>query len=182
MLSQSPDTSQTASGPHNPHPHPDTLSDPSDDFTPKKGPASIATGSEETEHVVNQPCNRTQPHRSHHDSRQQLPSGGADTSRAASTSQQELSSTEHSTRGSGRPLPKLTVSDVSPEVFRLVLEFAYSGSLQVLPPRWLKAAGAELLFEAAQRYLMPLLKVEVMPPNANSAARCVMALSCCDCF
>ena len=62
-------------------------------------------------------------------------------------------------QGTDRQLPQLNVSDVSHEVFQLVLEFAYSGSLAVLPPCWLKAAGAELLFEAAERYLMPLLKV-----------------------
>ena len=56
-------------------------------------------------------------------------------------------------------LPQLAVADVAAEVFQLVLEFAYSGSVQILAPRWLKAAGAELLFEAAERYLLPLLKV-----------------------
>ena len=56
-------------------------------------------------------------------------------------------------------LPQLAVADVAAEVFHLVLEFAYSGSVQILAPRWLKAAGAELLFEAAERYLLPLLKV-----------------------
>ena len=54
------------------------------------------------------------------------------------------------------------MSDVLPEVFQFVLEFAYSGSLAVLGPRWLKASGAELLFEAAERYLMPLLKVFIL--------------------
>ncbi len=56
-------------------------------------------------------------------------------------------------------LPQLAVADVTPEVFRLVLEFAYSGSVQILAPQWLKASGAEQLFEAAERYLLPLLKV-----------------------
>ena len=56
-------------------------------------------------------------------------------------------------------LPVLPVSDVSSDVFQLVLEFAYSGAVQVLAPQWLKASGAELLFEAAERYLLPLLKV-----------------------
>ena len=56
-------------------------------------------------------------------------------------------------------LPTLTVSDMTPEVFRLVLEFVYTGSVQILAPCWLKASGAELLFEAAERYLLPLLKV-----------------------
>lgn len=60
-------------------------------------------------------------------------------------------------------LPKLVVSDVTPQVFQLVLEFAYSGSIQILAPHWLKAAGAELLFEAAERYLLSLLKVSIMP-------------------
>ncbi len=56
-------------------------------------------------------------------------------------------------------LPQLAVADVTPEVFRLVLEFVYSGSVQILAPQWLKASGAEQLFEAAERYLLPLLKV-----------------------
>ena len=56
-------------------------------------------------------------------------------------------------------LPHLAVADVTPEVFRLVLEFMYSGSVQLLAPQWLKASGAEQLFEAAERYLLPLLKV-----------------------
>ncbi len=56
-------------------------------------------------------------------------------------------------------LPQLAVADVTPEVFRLVLEFTYSGSVQILAPQWLKASGAEQLFEAAERYLLPLLKV-----------------------
>ncbi|DBA71696.1 TPA: hypothetical protein ACH3X2_001145 [Trebouxia sp. C0005] len=58
-------------------------------------------------------------------------------------------------------LPQLAVADVTPEVFRLVLEFMYSGSVQILAPQWLKASGAEQLFEAAERYLLPLLKREV---------------------
>ncbi|DBA84084.1 hypothetical protein WJX77_009279 [Trebouxia sp. C0004] len=58
-------------------------------------------------------------------------------------------------------LPQLAVADVTPEVFRLVLEFTYSGSVQILAPQWLKASGAEQLFEAAERYLLPLLKREV---------------------
>ncbi|KAL0047428.1 hypothetical protein WJX82_003178 [Trebouxia sp. C0006] len=44
---------------------------------------------------------------------------------------------------------------------QLVLEFMYSGSVQLLAPQWLKASGAEQLFEAAERYLLPLLKREV---------------------
>lgn len=58
-------------------------------------------------------------------------------------------------------LPQLAVADVTPEVFRLVLEFMYSGSVQILAPQWLKASGAEQLFEAAERYLLPLLKVSM---------------------
>ena len=58
-------------------------------------------------------------------------------------------------------LPQLAVADVTPEVFRLVLEFTYSGSVQILSPQWLKASGAEQLFEAAERYLLPLLKVSI---------------------
>ncbi len=58
-------------------------------------------------------------------------------------------------------LPQLAVADVTPEVFRLVLEFMYSGSVQLLAPQWLKASGAEQLFEAAERYLLPLLKVSI---------------------
>ncbi len=56
-------------------------------------------------------------------------------------------------------LPQLAVADVTPEVISLVLEFTYSGSVQLLAPQWLKASGAEQLFEAAERYLLPLLKV-----------------------
>lgn len=61
------------------------------------------------------------------------------------------------------------MSDVTPDVFRLVLEFAYSGSVQVLAPRWLKPSGAELLFEAAERYLLPLLKVSMLDEAPNDA-------------
>lgn len=53
----------------------------------------------------------------------------------------------------------MRISDVTPEVFQLVLEFAYSGSLRLLAAKWLKAANAELLFEAAEWFLMPLFKV-----------------------
>lgn len=184
-LDQSPATSQNASQPH--HPLPDPLSDPSDDLPPKVDPA---TGTEDTEYAANQPCSCLQPHTSQQDTRQQRFTSDADTSRAANTSQQQSSLRNCNADGSGRQLPQLIVSDVSPEAFQLVLEFAYTGSLQVLPPRWLKAAGAELLFEAAQRYLMPLLKVGVMPANTSHAAGCmaaiaaksVMTLSCCICF
>ena len=75
----------------------------------------------------------------------------------------------HTTDVAQRQLPKLTVSDVTPDVFRLVLEFAYSGSVQVLAPRWLKPSGAELLFEAAERYLLPLLKVSMLDEAPNDA-------------
>ena len=155
--SQSSDASQMACRPHDPHLDP--LSDPSDDSPTKVDPASIATGGGHTEHAAYQPFSCAQPYNSHSNTRQQHVRSDDDTSRAANTSQHQPSSTEHSADSSGRQLPQLIVSNVSPEVFQLVLEFAYSGFLQVLPPRWLKAAGAELLFEAAQRYLMPLLKV-----------------------
>ena len=56
----------------------------------------------------------------------------------------------------------LAVSDVTPEVFELVLEFVYSGTLRLLVPKWLKATNAELLFEAADWYLMPLFKVSAV--------------------
>lgn len=176
-LSQSPDTSQTASGPHDPNSDP--LSDPSNDFPPKADPVSITTGSGDTQHAANQPCSCSQQHSSQQDTRVQHPSSNADNSSAANNSQQQLSSTEHSAGSSGRQLPQLTVSHVSPELFQLVLEFVYSGSLQVLPPRWLKAAGAELLFEAAQRYLMPLLKV--LSPALLHCLYCYMHCCCMLC-
>lgn len=53
----------------------------------------------------------------------------------------------------------IAVSDVTSDVFELVLEFMYSGALRFLAPKWLKAANAELLFEAADWYLIPLFKV-----------------------
>ena len=71
-------------------------------------------------------------------------------------------------------LTQLAVADVTPEVFRLVLEFLYSGSVQILAPRWLKASGAEQLFEAAESYLLPLLKVSTWVatiPASGSTSR-----------
>lgn len=104
------------------------------------------------------------------DARQQTSSAADARTDATNTQQHSPACTAHSKDGSDRQLPQLTVSDVSWEVFEHVLEFAYSGSLQLLLPRWVKAAGAELLFEAAERYLMPMLKVlcagALMPDTA----------------
>ena len=191
-----PDTSQTASKPNSPNSGP--ICHPCNDLPPKVDPASIATGGGDTEHAANQPCSCQQQHSSQQDTRVQPPSSDADINQAATTAQQQSTTTEHGAGSSGGQLPQLTVSNVSSEVFQLVLEFAYSGSLQVLPPRWLKAAGAELLFEAAQRYLMPLLKV-LSPATLHhlcchtaqpvllhcpacatcAAAACFVMLSCC---
>ena len=77
-----------------------------------------------------------------------------------------------STSGQQQELPRIAVSDVTPEVFELVLEFVYSGALRFLTPKWLKATNAELLFKAADWYLMPLLKVH------SSLLRCMQSMSC----
>ena len=153
LFSQSPHLNCTAYG----------LPEPPFDPPPHANPASLATSlRHDTEPAgvpaANQHSTCTQQHSVQKDPKH-YPSSDADTSRAVNMSQQQHSPAAHSTDGSDRQLSRLTVSDVSLEVFQLVLEFAYSGSLQVLPPCWLKAAGAELLFEAAERYLMPLLKV-----------------------
>ena len=88
---------------------------------------------------------------------QQQQHASAEPCLSSSASQQR-----HSPADNAQPqLPILPVSDVSSDVFQLVLEFAYSGGVQVLAPQWLKASGAELLFEAAERYLLPLLKVSL---------------------
>ena len=156
---QSPDTGPLASAWHDTPPGPP--SDPSDDTPLSADPSHIPTSSSlNSKHAAAQPSSCSQQHSSQQDTPQQHPSREADTSKAANTAQQLHSSTAQTS--SDRQLPQLTVSGVSPEVFQLVLEFVYSGSLQVLPLRWLKAAGAELLFEAAQRYLMPLLKVPAL--------------------
>lgn len=136
------------------------------------------SSSSNSEHAAAQLPSCTQKHSPQQDTPQQHPSRDADTSRTVNTAQQLHSSPALSDSDRQLPqLPQLTVSGVSPEVFQLVLEFVYSGSLQVLPPRWLKAAGAELLFEAAQRYLMPLLKVQA---PAMLHHPCVWAHCCCE--
>ena len=125
---------------------------------------SPSTGAEQTDSqrlttsADSQHDGSSQPGSPQHGTRQDLEQS-AGTSRAAGGQTGAASDTMDST---DRQLPQLAVSDVLPEVFDLVLEFAYSGSLAVLALRWLKASGAELLFEAAERYLMPLLKVLVM--------------------
>lgn len=149
------------------------------------GSASTAAGLHDAEHgfVPAASSGRTScapPHSSQQDSKRQQSSRAADTSTEANNTQQHSPEcTAHSKDGSDRQLPQLTVSDVSWEVFQHVLEFAYSGSLQLLLPHWVKAAGAELLFEAAERYLMPLLKVPQLAALWLDTACTSSSLSLC---
>lgn len=181
---QSPNTGRFASGWHDTPCDPP--SDPSDNDPLVADPSHLATSSSSnSERAATQLSSCTQQHSSQQDTQQQHTNRGVDTSKAVNTAQQLHSSTARSSSVRQLPqLPQLTVSGVSPEVFQLVLEFVYSGSLQVLPPRWLKAAGAELLFEAAQQYLMPLLKVQVLLCCTSCASRRIaaashVALACC---
>ena len=50
------------------------------------------------------------------------------------------------------------------EVFAFLLEFLYTDRLERLPPHLLRAGGAALLLDAADRYLVPNLKVQMPGP------------------
>ncbi|KAL3139201.1 hypothetical protein ABBQ32_005972 [Trebouxia sp. C0010 RCD-2024] len=142
---------------------PDMTCNTSDPFHPpaEMDSAGAAAGLHDAQHAAvpaaSQLVSCADLHSLQLDARQQ--SSSADISTDASNTQQHSPAcVAHSKDGQ---LPQLTVSDMSWEVFEHVLEFAYSGSLRLLLPHWVKAAGAELLFEAAERYLIPLLKREV---------------------
>ncbi len=55
------------------------------------------------------------------------------------------------------------------EVFAFLVEFLYTDRLERLPQHLLRAGGAALLLDAADRYLVPNLKVRLPGPWTTSA-------------